>query len=39
MSKHVLIINSSPRRGGNSEKLAAFFAKGAGEAGHKVDTV
>ena len=39
MSKHVLIINSSPRKGGNSETLAASFAKGAGEAGHKVETV
>ena len=39
MSKHVLIINSSPRKGGNSETLAASFAKGAEEAGHKVETV
>ena len=39
MSKHVLIISSSPRKGGNSETLAASFAKGAGEAGHKVETV
>ena len=39
MSKHVLIINSSPRKGGNSETLAASFAKGAEEAGHKVETI
>ena len=39
MSKNVLIISSSPRKGGNSETLAAFFAKGAEEAGHKVETV
>lgn len=39
MSKHVLIISSSPRKGGNSETLAASFAKGAAEAGHKVETV
>ena len=39
MSKHVLIINSSPRKGGNSETLAASFAKGAEEIGHKVETV
>ena len=39
MSNHVLIINSSPRKGGNSETLAASFAKGAEEAGHKVETV
>ena len=39
MSKHVLIVSSSPRKGGNSETLAASFAKGAEEAGHKVETV
>ena len=39
MSKNVLIISSSPRKGGNSETLAASFAKGAGEVGHKVETV
>ena len=39
MSKNVLIISSSPRKGGNSETLAASFAKGTGEAGHKVETI
>ena len=39
MSKKVLIISSSPRKGGNSEMLAAAFAKGAREAGHQVETV
>ena len=39
MSKHILIINASPRKGGNSETLAASFAKGAEEAGHKVETI
>ncbi len=39
MSKRVLIISSSPRKGGNSETLAAAFAKGAQEAGHQVETV
>ena len=39
MRKNVLIISSSPRKGGNSETLAASFAKGAEEAGHKVETV
>lgn len=39
MGKNVLIISSSPRKGGNSETLAASFAKGAEEAGHKVETV
>ena len=33
MNKKVLIISSSPRKGGNSETLAAAFAKGAREAG------
>ena len=39
MSKKVLIISSSPRKGGNSETLAAAFAKGAQEAGHQVEAV
>lgn len=39
MSKNVMIISSSPRKGGNSETLAASFAKGAEEAGHKVETI
>ena len=39
MSKRILIISSSPRKGGNSETLAAAFAKGAQEAGHQVVTV
>ena len=39
MNKKVLIISSSPRKNGNSETLAASFAKGAQEAGHQVETV
>ena len=39
MKKKVLIISSSPRQGGNSETLAASFARGAQEAGHLVETV
>ena len=39
MNKKVLIIFSSPRKNGNSETLAASFAKGAQEAGHQVETV
>ena len=39
MNKKVLIISSSPRKGGNSETLAATFAKGAREAGNQVETV
>ena len=39
MSKNVLIISASPRKNGNSEALAAEFAKGALEAGNNVETV
>lgn len=37
MSKNVLIISASPRKGGNSDTLCDQFMKGAGEAGHKVE--
>jgi len=37
--KNVTIINSTFRRGGNSEALAQQFKKGAEEAGHSVHTV
>ena len=37
--KSVLIISTSPRKGGNSESLALEFAKGAQESGNKVETV
>ncbi len=37
--KKVLIIAGSPRKGGNSDLLAAQFAKGASDAGHEVETV
>ena len=39
MRKNVLILSSSPRKGGNSEALAAAFAKGAQETGNRVETV
>lgn len=39
MSKNVLIISSSPRKNGNSETLASYFANGATEAGNQVETV
>lgn len=39
MNKKVLILSSSPRKGGNSETLAAAFAKGAQEAGNQVELV
>ena len=39
MSKKVLILSSSPLKGGNSETLTAAFAKGAQEAGNQVETI
>ena len=39
MSKKVLIISTSPRKGGNSDTLAEEFAKGAQEAGHEVESL
>lgn len=39
MGKKVLILSSSPRKGGNSETLAAAFATGAQEAGNQVENV
>ena len=36
MSKKVLIISGSPRKGGNSDKLCDRFAEGARDAGHNV---
>ncbi|HIX13831.1 MAG TPA: flavodoxin family protein [Candidatus Anaerofilum faecale] len=39
MNKRVLIVSSSPRKGGNSDTLCDQFRKGAEEAGNRVDTV
>lgn len=39
MKKKVLIISSSPRRGGNSDLLCDEFAKGAENAGHTVEKI
>lgn len=39
MSKNILIISTSPRRGGNSETLADEFARGALAAGHQAEKV
>ena len=39
MSKEILILLGSPRRGGNSERLAEAFAEGARLAGHRVELV
>ena len=37
MSKNILIISTSPRKGGNSDLLADAFATGAQAAGHSVE--
>ena len=34
MSKNILVLTGSPRRGGNSDKLADAFIAGAQQAGH-----
>ncbi len=39
MSKQVLILSGSPRKGGNSDTLCNQFMKGAREAGHHVEKV
>mgnify|MGYP005757406041 CR=1 FL=1 len=39
MSKNVLIISSSPRKGGNSDVLCDQFAKGAEGAGNTVEKI
>lgn len=39
MSKNVLIVSTSLRKGGNSETLADYFLKGVKEAGHNVEKI
>jgi len=39
MSKKILILSSSPRKGGNSDLLCGQFDQGALEAGHQAETV
>lgn len=39
MSKNVLIISASPRKGGNSDTLCNQFMKGAEEVGNRVDKI
>jgi len=39
MSKKVLIVSASPRRGGNSDTLCDEFARGAKESGHEVEKI
>ena len=39
MSKKVLILSGSPRKGGNSDLLCDEFMRGAEEAGHEVEKI
>ena len=39
MNKTVLILSSSPRKGGNSDTLCDQFMNGAVEANHRVEKV
>lgn len=39
MSKKVLVISTSPRKGGNSDYLCDQFIRGAREAGHEVEKI
>lgn len=39
MGKNILVISTSPRKGGNSETLADEFVRGAREAGNQVEKI
>lgn len=39
MSKNILVISTSPRKGGNSETLADAFIRGANESGHSTEKI
>lgn len=39
MSKNILILSSSPRRGGNSDMLCDEFMRGAIESGNQVEKI
>ena len=39
MSKTVLVLSTSPRKGGNSDALAGAFVRGAQEAGNQVEKI
>lgn len=39
MSKRVLILSASPRKGGNSDLLSDEFARGAVNSGHEVEKI
>ena len=39
MSKKVLVLSGSPRKGGNSDTLCNEFIRGAKEAGHETSAL
>lgn len=39
MNKRILVLSSSPRKGGNSDLLCGQFVLGATEAGHNVGKI
>lgn len=39
MKKKILVLSTSPRRGGNSDTLADAFLSGAREAGHEAEKI
>lgn len=39
MKKKILVLSTSPRMGGNSERIADEFIKGAEEAGHEAEKI
>lgn len=39
MKKNILILSTSPRKGGNSDTLADEFLRGAREAGHEAEKI
>ena len=39
MSKNVLVLSASPRKGGNSDTLCDEFVRGSRDAGHRVEKI
>jgi multimeric flavodoxin WrbA len=39
MSRNVLLLSASPRKGGNSDLLCDEFLRGAEESGHDVEKI
>ena len=39
MSKNILVLSGSPRKGGNSDLLCDEFIRGAIESGNKVENI